>query len=46
MMSLQNLGSQESVGVKYTDRINAKFRLKLWFESDKYFCNIIELTSF
>ena len=34
MMNIQNLGSQESVGVKYVDGIGAKFFLKLWFESD------------
>ena len=38
MINMQNLGSQESVGVKYI-HIRQIF-LKLWFESDWYFCNI------
>ena len=42
MMNIQNQGSQESIGVKYIDNIYAKFCLKLWFESDWYFCNITE----
>ena len=41
-MNMQNLGSQESVGVKYIDDIYAEFRLKFWFESDLYFCNVTE----
>ena len=43
MMNMQNLGSQESVGIKYVDGIYAEFCLKLWSESDCYFCNITEL---
>ena len=42
MMNMQNLGSQESVRVKYIEDIYAKFSLKLWFESDWYVCNITE----
>ena len=38
MINIQNLGLQESVGVKYIDDIRAKFCLKLWFEGDWYFC--------
>ena len=37
---MQNLVSQESVGVKYIDGIYAELFLKVWFESDWYFCNI------
>ena len=40
MMNIRNLGLQERVGVKYIDDRCAKFCLKLWFESDWYFCNI------
>ena len=36
------VGSKERVGVKYKDDIFAKLYLKLWFESDWYFCNITE----
>ena len=46
MMNIQNLGSQESIGVKYINGICAKFCLKFWFESSWYFCNIIESRSF
>ena len=38
-MNMQNLVSQESVGVKYIDGIYAELFLKVWFESDWYFCN-------
>ena len=41
-MNIQNLGSKESVGVKYIDGIYAQFFLKVWFESNWYFCNITE----
>ena len=37
---VRNLGLKESVGVKFKEGICAKFCLKLWFESDWYFCNI------
>ena len=37
MMNIQNVGSKESVGVKFKDSICAKLYLKLWLESD---CNI------
>ena len=36
----------KSVGVKYIDSIYAKFFLKVWFESDWYFCNITDLRWF
>ena len=32
----------ESVGVKFKEGICVKLSLKLWFESDWYFCNITE----
>ena len=34
----QMKGFKESLGVKFKDEL----RLKLWFESDWYFCNITE----
>ena len=34
------IGSKESVGVKFKEGICAELCLKLWFESDWYFCNI------
>ena len=34
------IGSKESAGVKLKEGICVKLRLKLWFESDWYFCNI------
>ena len=34
------VGSKESVRVKFKDGICAELCLKLWFESDWYFCNI------
>ena len=40
-MNIWNLGSQESIGVKYIDNICSKFCLKLWFENDWYFCIIL-----
>ena len=42
MMNIGNLGSKESIGVKYKDGTYALLCLKLWFESDWYFCNITE----
>ena len=32
----------KSIGVKYIDGRYAKFLLKLWFESNWYFCNVTE----
>ena len=43
MMNIQNLDSQEIVGIKYMGSIYAKSSLKLWLENDWYFCNITEL---
>ena len=43
MMNIRNLGSKESLGVKFKDGIYAEFSLKLWRESEWYFCNITEL---
>ena len=37
MMNIQNLGSKESLRVKFKDGICAKLCLKLWFESDWHF---------
>ena len=42
MMNMLNLGSKENWGVKSNDKICAKLCLKLWFESDWYFCIITE----
>ena len=42
MMKIENLGSKESVGVKFKDAICAELCLRLWFESDLYFCNVTE----
>ena len=41
MIKIWNLGSKRQVGVKYTTY--GLYFLKLWFESDWYFCNITEL---
>ena len=41
MMNIQNLGSSEIVAVKFKEEICSKLLLKLWFQSDWYFCNII-----
>ena len=41
-MNIRNLGSKESVGVKYKDGICAELCLKLWFESN---CNFVILPS-
>ena len=38
----QNLGSKESVGIKFKEGIYTKFCLKLWFDSNWYFCKITE----
>ena len=35
------MGSKESLWVKFKEGTRAKLCLKLWFESDYYFCNII-----
>ena len=39
MMNIWNLGSKEDVGVKFEEGICIELYLKLWFESDWYFCN-------
>ena len=41
-MNIRILGSKESLGVKFKDGICAHMHLKLYSESDWYFCNIIE----
>ena len=41
MMNIENLGSKESVRVKCIGGMYIEFCLKLWFESDWYFGNII-----
>ena len=42
MMNIQNPGSRENLGIKVKDSICTELSLKLWFESDLYFCNITE----
>ena len=42
MMNKQNLGSKESLGVKFKDSICTELCLKLWFEIEWYFYNITE----
>ena len=42
MMNIQNVGSKESLGVKFKDSIFAELCLKHWFENGWYFCNITE----
>ena len=42
MMNTRNPGSKESLGVKFKDNICTKLCLKLWLESDQYFCNITQ----
>ena len=42
MMNIRNLGSKESLVVIFKDGICTKLCVKLWFESDWYFCNITE----
>ena len=42
MINMWNLGPKGSVGVKYKDVIRTKLCLKLWLESDWYFCNFTE----
>ena len=44
MMNIQNLGSKESLKVKFKGRICAESCLKLWFESECYFCYIYWVT--
>ena len=34
MMNIRNLGSKESVGVKFKDGIFAELCFRLWLESD------------
>ena len=42
-MNVRNVGSKESLGVKYKDDICAALYLKLWFDRDWYFFIITEL---
>ena len=46
MMNTQNVGSQESLGIKYVDGMYAEFCIKVLFENDWHFCNINELRWF
>ena len=46
MMNMQNLGSKESLWLKFKDAICAQWFLNLRFESNWYFCNITESTWF
>ena len=36
MINIRNLGSKESVGVKFNEGIRAKLYLKLYFESERF----------
>ena len=42
MINRRNLDPKESLEVNFKDGIRTELRLKLWFESDWYFCNITE----
>ena len=42
MMNIRNLHSKEGIGVKSKEDLHDELYLKLWFESDWYFCNITE----
>ena len=46
MINTQNLGSIESVWVKFQEGICAKLCLRLWFESYWRFCRITESVCF
>ena len=43
MINIRFLGSKEDVEGKFKERICAKLRLKLWFESNWHFSNITKL---
>ena len=38
MMNRKNVGSKELLGIKFKDSICTELYLKLWFESNWYFC--------
>ena len=40
MINIRNLGSKESLGVKFKDSMSTALCLKFRFERDWYFCNI------
>ena len=40
--NIRNLSSKKSLWVQFNDSIQTELCLKLWFESDSYFCNITE----
>ena len=42
MMNIRNLGPKGSAGVNFKEGICTELCLKLQFERDGYFCNIIE----
>ena len=42
MTNMRNLGSKESLGLKFKDDTCAELSLKLWSERDSYFCNATE----
>ena len=42
MTNMRNLGSKESLGLKFKDDTCAELSLKLWSERDSYFCNTTE----
>ena len=43
-MNMQNLGVKESLGVEFKDGICAELCLKLWFQSNWYFCILLLLS--
>ena len=45
-MNVRNVGSKESLGVKYKDDICAALYLKLWFERDWYFLLLLSQGGF
>ena len=46
MMKIRNLGSSESVVVKFKEGICTEMRLKLWFETDGIFVILLSQDSF
>ena len=46
MMNIRNLGSKESVGVKFKEGIYTELCLKLWFESNWFFVKLLSQDGF
>ena len=46
MVNMRNLGSKESVEVKYEEGICAELCLKLWFESTSIFVKLLSQDGF